>query len=598
MFRSIRWKFITVYFLLVLIAMLIVTTFIVKKLETYQIDQISSTMENSVRKFINSSTDISQSEDLNSVKGDIQKVVREWPISSSEMMYVINAMDEYRVVADTTSSKAIDRSAFDVKQIREDIVLWCQKYGEPQSSMNEDYGSGGKSMHIAYPVLSETGEVKGIVYMVKDLNDIYKTLEESKNLLFKATAMALGITVVLGFFIARSITEPINDLTIKAEKMAEGDFNQVVEVKSDDEIGQLASMFNNLTSELKKTISKLTREKNKLDIIFANMADGVILVDKNENIIHANGVVSNIIKTPYYKLLNSKYDSIFESLNKEVTLKYIKEKGYGEGQENVEIDSNIYNVRYALIEDEKKEIDGMIVVFRDVTEQQKLDNMRKEFVADVSHELKTPITTIKSYAETLMENDVDKETSIQFLSVIDEECDRMARIVRDLLQLSNFDYKQVDWNKVDININKFMEKIYLKVKMSSEEKKQLIEMNIPENISNIFADKDAIEQVLLNIITNAIKYTPEKGKIEISASEKNENIIISVKDNGIGIPKEDLNRIFERFYRVDKARARELGGTGLGLSIAKQIIETHGGKILIQSEYNHGTRVDIIFPFK
>lgn len=596
MFQSIRWKFITIYFLLVLIAMIIVTTFIVRKLETYQISQITNTTENSIRKLVNSSTDIQNSDKLSLVKEDIQKVVREWPISSSETMYVIDTLDNYKIVADTTGSNKIDVSAFYVKQIREDLVLYCQRDGELKKNISLNHNRNGKAMHISYPILNEIGEVKGIIYMVKDISSMYKTLEESKNLLLKATAMALAITVFLGFFIARSITEPINDVTIKAEKMAGGDFDQIVEVKSDDEIGQLASMFNYLTLKLKLTLSEVIREKNKLDIIFANMADGVILTDREGKIIHANDIISSILKVPHNSLLDLEYDKAIKNLSEKSTFKHIKENNYYEGQENIHIGLSIYNLRYALIEDEKKEIDGMIVVFQDVTEQEKLDNMRKEFVADVSHELKTPITTIKSYTETLLENELDKELGTQFLTVIDEECDRMTRIVRDLLQLSNFDYENIELKKEEILINEFLSKIYLKLKISAQEKGHGLDLNISEDIKTIYADKDALEQVVLNIVINAIKYTNENGEIQINTYKKGENIVISVKDNGIGIPEEDLKRIFERFYRVDKARARELGGTGLGLAISKQIIETHGGKIIIESKYSKGTQVDIILP--
>ena len=223
--------------------------------------------------------------------------------------------------------------------------------------------------------------------------------------------------------------------------------------------------------------------------------------------------------------------------------------------------------------------------------------MRKEFVANVSHELKTPITTIKSYAETLMDGDItDKELSSQFLSVIDNECDRMARIVKDLLQLSNLDYNKTKWKKESISIKELLKHACMKMNLAAKEKGHHIELNIEENIPDIVADKDGIEQVILNIISNSIKYTEDNGIIEINNYEAEGDVVISIKDNGIGIPQMDQKRIFERFYRVEKGRSRDLGGTGLGLSIAKEIIEAHNGNIVLNSEPNIGTEVIIKLP--
>ena len=223
--------------------------------------------------------------------------------------------------------------------------------------------------------------------------------------------------------------------------------------------------------------------------------------------------------------------------------------------------------------------------------------MRKEFVANVSHELKTPITTIKSYTETLMENDdLDEKLSYKFLTVIDNECDRMTRIVRALLQLSNLDYKKTKWKKVNIDVEKLIRDSCMKLDLSIKEKKHLLIIDIEDDLPNVVGDKDGIEQVLLNIISNAIKYTPEHGEISITAKKIDENVSIQIKDNGMGIPEKDLERIFERFYRVDKARSRELGGTGLGLSITKSLVEAHGGQIYVESVFGKGTKFTILLP--
>lgn len=600
MFKSIRWKFILVYFLLVFIAMVIVMAFIIREFENYYLNQATRTMESRVRNLVNMSNNISKSDDWNLVKEEIQTDVKRLPVYATEVIYIIDNSNIASIIATSSSNtKIIGQSAFNLSQIQAELIIDAKKYGEKQEGYSSIDNGASKAKHLAYPVLTDDGRVKGIIYITTDMTDMYDTLDQSKNILIKATALALIITVIIGFLIARSITEPINDVTKKAERMAKGDFDQVVEVKSDDEIGQLASMFNYLTLKLKNTLAEVNKEKNKLDTIITHMADGVIAVSLDGEIIHANPVALDMLKVKPEEIGTIRYDDFFRERNSNITLDRIKNEEKWRGSEIIEIDSRIYNAEYAPLKDENNDIGGMIIVFQDITKQQKLENMRKEFVANVSHELKTPITTIKSYTETLMDGAIeDKDISMNFLSVINSECDRMARIVRDLLQLSDLDYKQTKWNKKPIDIKQLLREIYLKIKISAEEKNQKIDLKIEENIGKVVADKDGIEQVILNIITNAIKYTPDGGNIEIIAKSGEEKAIITVKDNGIGIPKEDISRIFERFYRVDKARSREMGGTGLGLSIAKQIIEAHNGEILISSEYNVGTTVDIILPLQ
>ncbi|SCG84465.1 two-component system, OmpR family, sensor histidine kinase VicK [Proteiniborus sp. DW1] len=600
MFKSIRWKFIVVYFLLVFIAMVIVMAFIIRKFEDHHLNQATRTMETRVRNLINMSNNISKNDDWNLVKEEIQTDVKQLPVYATEIIYIIDNTSISSIIASNSSNnKIIGQSAFNLSQIQAELIIDAKKHGEKREGYSSIDNGTSRAKHLAYPVLSDNGKIKGIIYVTSDLTDMYNTLEESKTILIKATALALAITVLIGFLIARSITEPINDVTKKAERMAKGDFDQVVEVKSDDEIGQLASMFNYLTLKLKSTLAEVNKEKSKLDTIITHMADGVIAVSLDGKIIHANPVALDMLKVKPEELSEIQYDEIFDEKNNRITIRGISKEEKWRGSEIIEIDSKVYNAEYAPLIDENSNIGGMIIVFQDITKQQKLENMRKEFVANVSHELKTPITTIKSYTETLMDGAIDdKEISMNFLSVIDSECDRMARIVKDLLQLSDLDYKQTKWSKKSIKVNELLKSIYLKIRISAEEKNQKIELNIKEDIGEVLADKDGIEQVILNIITNAIKYTPNNGTIEIGANSDSERVTITVKDNGIGIPKEDINRIFERFYRVDKARSREMGGTGLGLSIAKQIIEAHNGEIRINSECNVGTTVDIILPLK
>lgn len=611
MFKSIRWKFILVYFLLVFIAMVIVGVFILEKFETQQLEYRTDQMYKQIEGIIHTASYLKKS-DLTMYEDEIQETINNWNIDVSNTLYIIAGDQPKKIIASSHRDykSIIGKNAYSFEKINPSLIL--EAYDKDTTSLDPDLidqaydekivnldivdpNSDIVFKHMAYPIIDDVGRIKGIVYMTSNLDDIYTTLDGSKRILINATGLALLITVILGFFIASSITDPIRDVTEKAEKMAKGDFDQYVEVKSDDEIGQLANMFNYLTLRLKGSIQEIELEKSKLDTIFNYMADGVIAIDENNRMIHANPIAMDILKIEGENINLLEEKEIGKNILNLEELDYDNRETL-EGEENIYIDSNIYRLRYAPFINEEDNIGGVIIVFQDITEQHRLDNMRREFVANVSHELKTPITTIKSYTETLIKyDDLDRTMSKSFLGIIDNECDRMNKIVRDLLQLSNMDYKKTVWEKRDFLVINLIEDILLKLRLSLEERGQDIEIDIAKDVS-VYGDRDGIQQVLINIISNSMKYTENGGHIKISAYKKDEEVVLKVKDNGIGIPEIDQTRIFERFYRVDKGRARLSGGSGLGLSIAKQIIEEQDGEIRLRSEVDKGTEVDIILP--
>lgn len=600
MFSSIRWKFIIVYFLLVFISMVIVGAFIIGKLETQQISNIVSNMEQDIETIIGASSYIAE-DDWIDYQVEIQETLNEWRLGSDDTLYIIYENDGIPTIIASTArrySSIAGQNALSYKFLDTSLILNAYE-GDKDNKEIVEMEKDTSISHLAYPVITEHGKVKGVFYMTSDLHNVYVNVNETKNILVNATLIALLITVLLGFIIASSITEPIRDVTKKAEKMAKGDFEQYVEVKSDDEIGQLSNMFNYLTFKLKDTLQEMDLEKSKLDTIFNYMAEGVIAIDTNSHIIHANPIAMSILHIKEGDIKSQgEENSITFKLN-EINIKDInyKDENSLEGDETLEIDSQVFKLKYAPFKNEKNDIGGLIIVFQDITREHKLDNMRKEFVANVSHELKTPITTIKSYTETLMDDNIDGKTKGQFLEVIDNECDRMTRLVRDLLQLSNLDYKKTNWEKTEVVVSEFINRILSKLDFAFKNKKHELSLEIQNDLPNLLIDKDGIEQVLLNIISNSIKYTEEGGKIKILVESLDDFVSISVKDSGIGVPLEDQKRIFERFYRVEKGRSRDLGGTGLGLSIAKQIIEAHNGKITLNSEYEKGTLVEIKLPY-
>ena len=335
-------------------------------------------------------------------------------------------------------------------------------------------------------------------------------------------------------------------------------------------------------------------KKNEFETILLHMTDGVIAFDMNGEIIHINPAAKTLLGLTDKE---DTFEKMFKKLNIDVNLeKIIYLENWTSSEQKVEVGNKAVNLFFAPFQDENDKPTGVMVVIQDITEHVKLDNMRREFVADVSHELKTPITSIMGYADTLLEEEYDRETQSKFLSVIASEARRMAKLVTDLLTLSRYDNNKIKKEVTQFDLGDLTKECQEKLKFEIEKKHHNVECFVTANVPPVQADKDGIERVILNIISNAIKYTPENGTIKVYVGFVYNDAYIKIIDNGIGIPEKDLSRIFERFYRVDKARSREFGGTGLGLSIAQEILTKNNGSIDIKSEVGKGTEVVIRIP--
>ncbi|MFA5526995.1 MAG: ATP-binding protein [Peptostreptococcales bacterium] len=584
---SIKWKIIFTYFVLVFIAMTIVSVFIIQQLEAHYLNKVKTDM---TRLAENMGT-IERYDDITLRQGEIQSDILAWGKGIEEEITIVN--EDFLVIA-STNENLVHKNAME----RLDVDLIRDGFIGIRGSKEDISGEQGiQTMNMVFPI-KDGGKVHGVFYIRSDLTGIYETIDRSKAIFINATLLALLVTIVLGFLIAKSITGPINDVREKASKMAKGDFSQSVSVKSDDEIGRLAEMFNYLTDKLNLTLSEISKENSKLETILTNMADGLIAVGIDGYIIHINPMAKTMLHVADEDIEKNKYDDIISEFNEKLTLKYIKNHmAVWEGTEDFEYNHSFFTAQYAPFTDENDNNIGIVMIIHDITERQKLENMQKEFVANVSHELKTPLTSIKSYTETLLEGALsDIDVSEQFLKVVDSESDRMTRLVKDLLQLSRLDYQREIWNKVEIDLSFILDIALTKIELTAKQKNQKIHKNYTLSSAMVFADKDRIEQVISNILSNAIKYTQAGGEIHVDLITKEEKAQIIIKDNGMGIPQKDIPRLFDRFYRVDKARSRDLGGTGLGLSIAKQIMTAHAGDILIESVYGEGTSVILILP--
>ena len=590
--NSIKWRIIVTYLIIVFIAMTISGVFITNKLESYQLDSIQ-TKSQKTAEMVMSSIPFETYTSLASGKSNIQAIIDEWKLGNDYEIYIVDNTLSI-IAADNTA--VVDKSAIG---ILDDTVVVSALEGSTAES-RETLSNDIPVMNTAESIKGADGTVSGVIYIRADLSSVYSTMQEARMIFIQAMAIAVLISVLISFFITNSITDPINDLTEKAERMASGDFSQQIDVRSNDEIGRLAEMFNMLRQELDNKITETINEKSKLETILRYMVDGLIALDLDGDIVHINPAAK--------ALLDISDDEINEGLDFTGILQRFGKKDITDGIKKVisrdvisEIAvyrGKIISVRYARFMDDDENDIGVIMLLQDITEQQRLDQMQKDFVANVSHELRTPITTIKSYTETLLDGAVeDPEMRKNFLNVIDEEAERMTHLVKDLLQLSRLDNDREKLNRQETDMNKLLVKCAQKVMLTAKAKQQTVECNINEDEPlNVFVDIDRIQQVILNILTNSIKYTPEKGRITITSGLEGSAARIVISDTGIGISQAEIGRIFERFYRVDKARSRAMGGTGLGLSIAKNIVEAHHGTISAESVEGKGTSVTVLLP--
>ncbi|MBS5945315.1 MAG: HAMP domain-containing protein [Peptoniphilus harei] len=587
--HSIKSRFILIYVVLVLISMFIASTFIIDRLENVQIETATTSMEKTMDTLATTTSAFFKDNNYKTLP-QLDQTLKDWGISSEESAYIISSDEVPQIIASTKNiSQEDSKDAYSFKYIEPKLVMDALK-GKNREKIVDYKNEKAVEKHIARPILSADGKILAIIYMTRNLNSIYSVIEDSKVIITYATIISLITTSILGYFIANSITGPIRNLTKKAKAMAKGNFNQSVEVKSNDEIGELGLMFNFLTKELRETIEKMDLEKSKLNTIFNYMAEGVIAIDRNNKLIHANSIakkILNISEKDFNREINLKSINLYNIDYKKVeTLK---------GEELTKISDTFYKIKYAPYKSDAFINSGLIIVLQDVNKEHMLDIMRKEFVANVSHELKTPITTIRSYTETLLDSDLDKFSQKKFLKVIDRENSRMSRIVTDLLSLSNIDYNRDNLHFVRFDTYEFIDEAIESQSLLITQKKHKIELDIDMDIKDIYADKNGADQILTNIISNACKYTPDFGKISISAKNLDAFVEIKVSDNGIGIPKEDLPRITERFYRVEKGRSRAMGGTGLGLSIANEMIKSLGGNLKVESIFGEGTSITLLF---
>ncbi len=581
--RSLQWKLVGIFISITVFLIIIMWTLLINSLQSIYYDSFRKSIEEGFEKL-----ELTYENDVD--LKDLKKSLVEDHMAT--LYFYVGSNRTYAIInKDTLKIEYMSDTDYKIDELMKSKNFLASLTGKIGDKRNLIRLSDDKSVFdYARP------KDNYILYFRYNRVDLNHAINDLNKDMVSSSVIAIVLSLLIGYALSKTITIPIINIMHKAQKVATGDFDQVLEVKSDDEIGKLTKTFNFMAKELKHNLVEISSEKNKLETVLKYMTDGVIAFNFEGDLIHANPVSKQMLGLNNTKISFSEFS---EKYNMGVDLNEMVYLETPLSKENIiNVNNKIIKIYFAVFTDEEQRVEGVIVVLQDITEQQKLENMRKEFVANVSHELRTPLTSIKSYAETLLDGGLqDMETAERFLGVINSEADRMTRLVKDLLQLSRMDNQKMQFKMKIISFTQLVKNSVEKMQIEAKNKGQLLECFSIGDIPDIKADYDRLEQVVLNILSNSIKYTPENGNITVYIGKTHREVYFKVSDTGVGIPEEDIDRIFERFYRVDKARSREMGGTGLGLSIAREIVEAHGGSISVSSQLGKGTDVMVKIPY-
>ena len=577
MFRSLHRKLVLVLVLLIVSVMAVVATFLINSMTSYHIREFQSQMSS-----VFTSEFILTLEQNAQDSGTLQDMIEAYSAPLG--------IDEYRCfyVLDGQTGDYLSGSDDDygARLVKTPNILTAMT-----GQVGQQTETLGEYFDVAIPIRDGQGRVSFVVGVLDDKSELQELNWNLFTILIQAMLFGLVVAICLSFLLSKTITDPVERLTDQAARIAAGDFDSSADIKSSDEIGILSDTFDEMSVQLSNTLRQVEEERNKLDTLFQHMADGMVAFDDQGQLLQFNPAAEGMLGRKLDESLC--YTDVFPEVQ-------VRQEDMAMDGRSIEIDFaagprflKIYFAPIRLGGDNK----GLMAVLHDFTEQRKLDDSRREFVANVSHELRTPLTNVRGYAETLMSvNDIDRGTQMRFLGVISSEADRMTRIVKDLLTLTRLDYNRMEMHMEPMDLRELGQKAAQAMEGQATGQGLTLNCQLPDSLPMVVGDAERIQQVIINIITNAIKYNKPQGAIHITGGTEGEKVFLRVEDTGIGVPKEDLKRLFERFYRVDKARSRESGGTGLGLAIAKQIVESHGGSIGFDSEYGKGSVVTLYLP--
>lgn len=414
-----------------------------------------------------------------------------------------------------------------------------------------------------------------------------------------ALVVAIPLSMGLAWVLFQRVMRPLNEVNIVAQEIAKGNLDRELHIYSNDEFGQLARSINEMAHQLKNTVDEITEARNQARAILNSMGDGVVALNKSAEVLFVNPVVEQVFGINQAASQGKNILGVIRNYEVERILKRAlkTEKTITEEVRLIYPELKVFRFHATPLQGHGQQSGGVVILLSDITERKKLEDMRTEFVANVSHELRTPLTSIRGFLETLLNGTIeDTVTTRHFLEIMSKETERLTRLIDDLLNLSKIEERRVVHRWQQIQLTDTINRVVTMFRSQAGDKNLDVITDIPPKLPFIQGDPDMLAQVLINLVDNAIKYTPAGGQIIIRARVAEENVKVEVEDTGIGIPPENLPRIFERFYRVDKARSRELGGIGVGLAIVKHVIRAHGGKVGVESTAGKGSTFTFTLP--
>ncbi len=590
MFRSLHMKLTLILLLLITSLMAVVGAFLTTSVSSFYIDtfyqQMDSVFGSTQRDFVSSLRSEAELEDGAQRLQDI--------LEANAGRLGIDYRTRNYFILDGVSGAYLNGSADDASLPREQspnlLTARNAVAQKDETTVGDASDITADYMDVAVPIIG--GDNAFIIYILDNKDTVSGLNSQLFLIIMQALIIGLLISVLLSFLLSKTMVGPIEKLTAGAERVAAGDFDSELPVESTDEIGILTGTFNEMAGVLQSTLAAMENERNKLDTLFLHMTDGVVAFDHQGRLIHCNPAAKDMLRRDIPETCS--YDELFGELVSFQDVLELQRPNHTESEMHVE--DRTLELYLAPFSDQAQ--GGVLILLHDVTEQHRNEERRKEFVANVSHELRTPLTNVRSYAETLRDanGDIPQDTANSFLDIIITEADRMTHIVQDLLTLS-----RLDSGKAELVLSRFpfgeaIESVTRANALNAKQRGHELVYAPPESLPLIVGDRSRLEQVMMNVLGNAIKYTPDGGHIRITAGSTEDTVWMDVCDDGIGIPEKDRERIFDRFYRVDKARSRESGGTGLGLSIAREIVQRHHGTITLAPHEGPGTTVRLTLP--
>ena len=590
MFRSLHMKLTLILLLLITSLMAVVGAFLTTSVSSFYINSFYQQMDDVFgadrREFILS---LRQAAAQDNGAEAVEEILR----ANAGSLGVDYRTRNYFVLDGTTGSYlggSADASALPREQSANLLTARNAVVQKDETTVGDDSDITAAYMDLAIPILG--GDNAFIIYILDNKETVSDLNSQLFFIIMQALIIGLLISVLLSFLLSKTMVGPIEKLTAGAERVAAGDFGSELPVESTDEIGILTGTFNEMAGVLQSTLAAMENERNKLDTLFLHMTDGVVAFDHAGHLIHCNPAAKTMLQRDIPNTCT--YEELFADICSFQDVLSLQRPNHAEGEKWV--GGRILELYLAPFSD--LEQGGVLILLHDVTEQHRNEERRKEFVANVSHELRTPLTNVRSYAETLRdaEGDIPQDMANNFLDIIITETDRMTHIVQDLLTLSRLDAGNAELVLSRFPFGEAIESVVRANALNAQQRGHQLLYTPQESLPLIVGDRSRLEQVMMNVIGNAIKYTPDGGHIRITAGSTENTVWMDVCDDGIGIPEKDRERIFDRFYRVDKARSRESGGTGLGLSIAREIVQRHHGTIALAPHEGPGTTIRLTLP--